>query len=259
MTAARDVLRRSLLALSVLGLLVFGGGWVTSLVAPLAVEQAAREVLRIEVERRVGERLDALSDSRLAGLARKALQKTTADADRIEQALRERLPQRVASAVADLLNADCECRKRLAALAKEAHEEQLGVLRNAQARLADWIEQAYAQTRERLLREFRIVTGVNAALFAALGLVGLWQRQSTVQLALAAATLLGACAIVGSLYLLRQDWLHTLVFNDYVGWSYAGYLAGVSALLADIAFNQAKVTTTLINAAFQAVGSASPC
>ena len=246
-TPLRDKLRRALLALSLLGVLVFGGGLVTSFVAPITIEQAAREVIRVEVERRVGEKVDALSDSRLAKLARKALDKTTADADQVERELREQLPQKVANAVADFLKADCECRKHLVAWAEQSQQRELGSLRQAEQRLSDWIGHAYAHTREQLLREFRIFTSVNAALLGLMGLLCWWKRQSAMQLSLVGVTLLGACALVGWAYLFKQDWLHTLLFSDYLGWGYAAYLAGVTGLFADIAFNKGRVSTHLLN------------
>jgi hypothetical protein len=248
MTPLREGLRKALLTISLLGVLVFGGVLIVSFVAPLAVEQAAREVIRIEVERRVGERVDALSNNRLAGLASKALEKTTADADRVERELREQLPQRVVRAVADMLNADCECRKRLEERARQSHEGKLGTLRQAEARLSEWIEQAYAHTRDQLLRELRIFTAVNAVLFTLLGLLSLWKRASAMQLALIAVTLLGASAVAGGTYLFNQNWMHTLVFSSYVGWGYAIYLAAVTALFSDIAFNKGQVTAGLLSA-----------
>jgi hypothetical protein len=245
-TPLRKGLRRTLLALCAVALLAFGSILVTSYVAPITVEQAAREVIRIEVERRVGERMETLSNSRLTGLARKALQTTKADANRAEEELRRQLPQRVANAVAELLKVDCECRKRMVERARQTHEDKLGALRQAEARLSDWIEHAYANTRELLLRELRIFTGIHAALFLLLGLLCLWKRQSTTQLALVAATLLSASALVGGMYLFNQNWLHTLVFGDYVGWGYAGYLLGVSALFTDIAFNKGRLAGKLL-------------
>lgn len=247
MTPLRNGLRRALLSISLLGMLVLGGSLLASFAAPLAVEQAAREVIRLEVERRVNAKVDALSDGRLAGLARKALEKTTADADRVERDLRAQIPQRVANAVADMLNADCECRRRLVERARQSQEERLGTLRQAEARMSAWIERAYAHTRDQLLRELRIFTAVNAALFALLGGLCLRKRSSAMQLALVAVTLLGASAVVGGAYLFNQNWMHTLVFGDYVGWGYAAYLSVVTALFSDIAFNKGRVTAQLLN------------
>ncbi|MFG6413953.1 hypothetical protein ACG02S_08595 [Roseateles sp. DC23W] len=67
MTTLRDVLRKALLTISLLGVLLFGGGLLVSFAAPLAVEQAAREVICIEVERRVGRKFDGLSNAAWRG------------------------------------------------------------------------------------------------------------------------------------------------------------------------------------------------
>ena len=245
--AGLDRWRRALLVLCAAGVTLFGGLLLASYAAPLTIERLAREAIRLEVERRVGGRIDALSDTRLAGLARKALEKTTADAEAAERALREQVPRRVANAVADMLEADCECRRRLERWAQDAAESRLEFLHDAQARLSDWIEQAYASTQAQLLRELRIFSATNAACLLMLGGLCRWRRLRTPPLMLAAATVFSAAVVVGGFYLFKQDWLHTLVFGRYVGWGFAAYLAGVTGLFADIAFNQARVTSSLLH------------
>ena len=78
--AGLDGWHRALLALCAAGLALFGGLLFVSYAAPLTIERLARDAIQLEVERRVGARIDALSDTRLAGLARKALEKTSAEA-----------------------------------------------------------------------------------------------------------------------------------------------------------------------------------
>ncbi|MDG0852629.1 hypothetical protein [Roseateles puraquae] len=246
--AGLDGWHRALLALCAAGLALFGGLLFVSYAAPLTIERLARDAIQLEVERRVGARIDALSDTRLAGLARKALEKTSAEAAAAEAALRQQVPRRVANLVADMLKADCECRKRLARRLQEAAEAHLDTLRDAEARLTDWIEHGYATTRAQLLQELRIFSAVNALCLLLLGSLCLWRRPTTPQLMLVAATVLSAAVVVGGFYLFKQDWLHTLVFGTYVGWGYAAYLAAVTGLFADIAFNEARISANLLNA-----------
>ncbi len=106
------------------------------------------------------------------------------------------------------------------------------------------------------MREFRVFTGSNAIAFALLGVVTLLRRNATLQLALPAVVLAGAVVVTGSLYLFNQNWLHTIVFGEYVGLAYAAYLAGVALLLADVVFNRARITTRMVNVVLQSVGSA---
>ena len=75
-------MRHAIVALGLFGALLFGGAFVYSLVNPLQVERAARELLRIEVERRVGARIDALSDARITAFGRAALAKAGRDVGR---------------------------------------------------------------------------------------------------------------------------------------------------------------------------------
>jgi hypothetical protein len=70
------LLRRLLLVVAGLGCVLFAGLITVSLVEPIWIERAAREVLRLEVERRVGERIDKLTDARVVQLAQKALGRT---------------------------------------------------------------------------------------------------------------------------------------------------------------------------------------
>lgn len=249
-------MRRLLLFLSALGVLLFGGALSLSFLNPLLVERAAREVVRIEVERRIGEKIDSLSNARVTGLAQRALQQTEVDIERARQAIRHDVPRKVANVIADMLNADCECRKRLVEHAQWSEIERLSSLAQVREKLVSFIESAYASVTSNLMREFRIFTASNAIAFALLGVITLVRRMATLQLVLPALVLLGAVAVTGGLYLFNQNWLHTIVFGEYVGLAYALYLAGVALLLADVMFNRARVTTRMVNVALQAVGSA---
>jgi len=249
-------MRRILLVVSFLGILLFGGAFALSFVSPLLIERAAREVVRIEVEHRVGEEIDSLSNSRIAGIAQRALQSTEADIARTQRALRDEVPLKVADVAASMLDADCECRKRLREYARNADTDRVSSLSQVRGQLVVLIESSYASVASNLMREFRIFTASNAIAFALLAFMLLIRSGATLQLVLTAIVLIGAVVVTGGLYLFNQNWLHTIVFGQYVGLGYALYLAGVALLLADVAFNRARVTTRLVNMAFQAVGAA---
>lgn len=255
-------MRAFLLWLSLLGLLFSAGALVLSFADPLLIERAAREVIRIEVERRVSEKIDNLSGSRIASLAQRALQRTDADIARIEKAIRDELPGKVASVATDMLRPDCECRKRMVELAKRVRADELSSLHQVQQRLVSLIESAYGSVSHALMREFRIVMASNALAFALLGFVTLVRRGAGLQLMLPALILIGAVIVTGGLYLFNQNWLHTIVFGQYVGWLYAGYLAGAAVLLTDVLLNRARVSTWLVNRTLFVMGcaaTAAPC
>ena len=255
-------MRLLILLVSLLGSLLFGGALLASYLQPIWIERGAREVIRLQIERKVGEKFGQLSDSRLAGAAQKLLNRTNVDIDESKQSIRSQLPKKLATVMADMLDADCECRKRLIESAERAEEQQLGALMLVKGKLTALIETAYVHTARKLLREFRIFSFSNALAFVLLGVVTLLRKKATLQLLLPAFVLVGAVLISGSMYLFQQNWLHTILFSSYVGWAYSGYLALVAIWLSDIAFNAARVTSKIVNTLLSAVGSASfvsPC
>ncbi len=96
------------------------------------------------------------------------------------------------------------------------------------------IESAYGEVSRHLLRELRIFAGVNALAFGLLALITLNRRASTLQLLLPSVAVIGAAALTASVYLFNQDWLHTIVFGQYVGWAYAAWYGVALAWMADL-------------------------
>ncbi|MGV7209642.1 hypothetical protein ACLB1G_17495 [Oxalobacteraceae bacterium A2-2] len=248
-------MQRVLIFLSVLGVVLFGGLHALSYADTPLVERAAREVLRIEVERRVGDKIDALSGARIAGLARRVL--GDADAELALQRARAGAAQQVAQVVDRMLDPACECRKRLAGYRAAIEDARLGALGAARDRMLVLIEASYAHVSQQLLREVRIFTGTNAVMFALLGLAaGRRGRAGAAPLLLPATVLLGSAALCAGFYLFGQDWLHTIVYGRYVGMAYAAYAALLGALLADILLNRARVSRQVLGMADGALPAA---
>jgi hypothetical protein len=251
-----------MLFLGLLGAVLFAGALFMSYADPLLVERGARELIRLEVERQIGETVDSLSGSRIAGFAARALGRTDARIVAQKRRLREDASARVADVAANMLDADCPCRQRLRALQRVADRNALVAQLQVRERLTAFVEATYASVSQSLIREFRIFTGSNAVAFALLALVAFARKRAKLQLLLPAIAIVGAVGVAGSLYLFNQDWLHTIVFGDYLGWGYAIYLSGLALMLGDILVNRARLTTQIVNGLlllFGAVASATPC
>lgn len=244
-------MRRFILMLSIAGFLLFSSAMVVSIFSPRLIESGLREVIRMEVERETGEKIEVLLDSRIASAAQRMLGKTD---ESITQA-RAELPSRVAIVVDYMLQPDCECRRRLDTAVQTAQVERLATLGDIRQRLVVLIESAYSTVTASLLREFRIFTGANALAFAGLGVVALVRPRSTLQLLLPAVALLAAVIVTSGLYLFQQNWLHTVIYNEYVGLAYLAYLAGVALLFADMLLNRARMTTHAVKLILALVGA----
>jgi hypothetical protein len=254
-------MRPFLLGFSVLATLLFGVAFALSFTDAPLVERAGREMVRIEVEHRVGQQIDSLSNFYIASQAQRLLRKTDSEIASAREAVRKDIPVKVAQVIANMLNADCECRKRMAAYAQWSENQRFSSLTQVRDKLVALIESSYASVADNLLREFRIFTASNAIAFTLLALIIRFRGQSTLQLVVPAVILLAAVGTTGGLYLFNQNWLHTIVFGQYVGMAYAAYLAAVAIFFADIFLNKARLTTKALNVILQLFGSVAvaPC
>lgn len=250
------VLRHSILITGIVGCLFFASAFLASLANPALVEQIAKDLIRHQVESIVREKIDAIDANFLSGKAAVFAKGYTNEVAVIKRQLAERLPARLGAVIAEMGNLDCECRKKIETHLKEGFLLRMMEASKAEASLTSLIRTKYMDTATQLTREFRIFTGANALVFALLILAVLLKREAGLHLLPAAMVLLAAAATTAYLYLFKQNWLHTLVFNDYVGLTYLGYLGLAFAFLADIIFNRGRVTTELLNASLNAIGSA---
>jgi hypothetical protein len=250
------------LIVALLGTMIFGTALLASYTNATAVETLGRELIRIEVERRVGEKVEALENSKIAALAARLSERNKAKIGQISRQLKDGFPKKVAAVVAEMRNLDCPCRKAIDATVTSLLEGQRYALSDLNERLATLIRTKYMEVAQSLTREFRIFTGANMVVFAALGFVTLARPRTNLHLVLPMIVLVGSAAIVAYFYLFEQNWFHTIVFSDYVGLAYFGYLGAAITWMLDIFFNRARITSAVINAVATAVGSAvnvSPC
>ncbi|HSX60170.1 MAG TPA: hypothetical protein VLF18_08230 [Tahibacter sp.] len=232
--------------ISAVGTLLFGLAFVASFMQPARIEGHAQELLRREVEARTVESLKALERTRIGQFAARLAEQHPEQTEALRRQMRERLVPFVEAVVAEMRDPDCPCRRKLAAMLEpDAGTGLVGVLQSGGAKLTAFVRAKYVDVAAALLREFRIFTGANALMFALLGIVLFVRRGARARLLPAAAVLLAATAVVGGLYLFGQNWLHTVVFGDYVGLYYFLYLAIVGALLADLLVNRGRASARL--------------
>ena len=248
-------LRTSLLLLALLGVALFGVLLALSIRSPGFVEEIAKEMIRLQVEEAVHERIEALDANFLFGKAASLLKRNQSEIEAAERELRDKVPERLAAVIGEMRNLDCECRRKIERGIRDAIAWHIESAAQAQERLTTFIQVKYMEVAEKLTREFRIFTGTNTAVFALLGFSVITKRRAGLHLVPAAVVLLLAAAVTGYLYLFKQDWLHTILFSDYVGFTYVGYLTLVFAILCDVLFNKGRITTEVLNTIFRAVGS----
>lgn len=214
-------------------------------VKPLVLEQAFKGVINQQVTRQVGRAVDAFDERFVAAQVGRLRGRLGAQAQAIREQLRREIPQRVSEQVARMQDPSCECRRILG--------ERLARIQQQMHKLPQFIQHRYAQTVHSMLRELRLFAGINAAAFALVALAGATGLRRAAPaaaqrwLGVAAGLLTLSTLVAAALYVFNQNWLETLLFNHWVGWGYAAWLALLFAWLCDLVLNRARVTLQLLS------------
>lgn len=222
---------------------------------PLLIEKWARAAIAMEVEQRVGDVLHASENSRLLKSAERILAHNNKEIAEAKAALARELPSRIALVIDAMFHPDCPCRQRALESERSAQTSRIAVLLKDNARITALIESKYLDVAQSLLREVRIVSAANGLIFLLLSMTALRWKRPALQLLAPAVVLVGAVVLTAMTYLLNQNWLHTILFGDYVGLYYVAYLLVALLFLADIVFYRARLTMVLLGGALAAVGA----
>jgi hypothetical protein len=68
--------------------------------------------------------------------------------------------------------------------------------------------------------------------------------------------MLTSTLLTSYLYLFKQNWFYTILYSEYWGFWYLFYIGIIFLFLCDIIFNKARITTEIVNAILNALGSA---
>jgi hypothetical protein len=154
------------------------------------------------------------------------------------------------------LNPNCPCRSILKEARQKSADLEIGKLTKINERLSALVESKYVEVTTSLMRELRIFSAANAVGFTALLLLLLIKPKAKYQLLLPAVILLGSVFLAAYFYLFGQNWLHTLIFSEYVGYGYFAYLSVALVFFLDIAFCKCTITTNTFNLLAAIVGVA---
>lgn len=244
------------------GALLFGSAFVASYTHPTLVEGMAKDVIRAEVERRVHERVASLDAGWLGAVAGHLARRNAAEIATVRDRLADSVQAKVARIAAEMRDPECECRRAGAAVLLQPSLWRRDLLPLVNERLTALIRDRYMDAAARLTREFRIFTAANGLVLLLLGIAVVVRRNARMHLLPPALILAGSAVVAGWFYLFEQNWLHTILFSDYVGLGYFAWLAAPSLLIGDVLLNRGRISARLVNAGSHVVGGAAaalPC
>jgi hypothetical protein len=250
----------SLRMIGAIGAAVFLTFFAFTFSVPGWVEEFAADYIESEAEKRIDSTIDAIrppeSESALGRLAQSMYERNEAEIEQIKDNLRNKVHEQWADALALVRNLDCECRQNWEDWFESGFHTNIALLQAANEQVSSFIHSTYMDVATELKRDIRIFTASNAAVFVLLLLVSFLKPQAITHLFLPGVLLAISTLVCSYFYVLEQNWLLTVIHGDYLGFAYLAWLGLVFLFLCDIVFNRARITTEILNAFFNAVGSA---
>lgn len=248
------------LVLTFIGAVIFVSLFAYVTFAPNDFDQRTRDFAISKVTDKVDDKIRTIAQSDTAD-------RVSDFAGRISDRLRDRvddllddLDSGVDVFVADVLAAACklDCERRAEAAKNVRTFYQSSILKHTMAleRVQDLVEGKYDDVMDELRFDLRIFSGASAlALIFAL-LLALFKGRAAAHLLPVSIALTGSTIMMAIWYLFGQDWVMTILFNDYWGWAYAVVLGALSFSMIDIAANRARITSHVLNFIGNAIGGA---
>lgn len=261
-----DARQLALAAIGFIGAAIFIFFLTLTYYTPEWVEEFAAAYIEREASRELDETINFFQppagEGAISRLASRLYEANAADIEARRESLRLQVHERMADAIAQVRDLDCECRDKWAEWIKESSVARVNALTSANEAIQEFIHATYAKVVNDLKQDIRIFTGANAAMFLLLFVVAFLKPKAVLQLFVPGLLLAVATVICSYFYIFEQNWLLTIIHNDYLGFAYLAYLGLVFGLLCDIVLNRARITTEIVNVVLNAVGStasAVPC
>ncbi|GAB2189673.1 hypothetical protein MAH1_12810 [Sessilibacter sp. MAH1] len=252
----------TLRSLGLFGVVLFGVLFLVTFSSPEVIEKSAKGFAKYQIEKEVNQRYQRLKDSNVAANAQALARNLGFESEQIIEDLKQDLPEKIARIVASMCGYDCEKQKIIAQSITASYLERLKNINIAQESLEDIVKGKYVEIIGNLKTDLRIFLGVNFILFAILLLLSFVKPQAMVHLFLPGIFLAIATVLSSAIYIFGQNWFYTILYNDYMGFAYLGYVAIIFGALVDIALNKARVSSLIINAIGSLLGSVTsvlPC
>ncbi|MGR8935576.1 MAG: hypothetical protein ACU837_14470 [Gammaproteobacteria bacterium] len=246
--------------IGLIGVLIFGTSFYFTYGVPGGVEEVAKDFIKERIEDETKERIDSLSlaasESTLRKLAVKMMKGREQEIEQLKIKLQEKAYEKTAAVIAEMRDLSCECRIKYAQRLKENLELRISGLEAMNEKLMGFMKSKYMQVVNNLTHELRIFTGSNLAMFTLLLLASFLKPKAVIQLFVPGLLLAVSTIICSYFYLFEQNWFFTIIYSDFLGFWYLGYVGGLFLWFCDIIFNKARVTTEIVNMVLNAIGSA---
>lgn len=259
-------MKTTLRIIGVTGALIFGTFFYFTYSTPGYVEEVGKDFIKSQIQKKTNQKIDSIKlksqNNKLAKIAAALYKNQQEKINYFKEQLKNKTQDKLTAVIAEMRDLDCECRKKYSKMFKDGYEFQMVSLQTANDKLLGFMKTKYMEVATELKHDIRIFTGSNTLVFLSLLLISFLKPKAVTHLFLPGILLVTATIVCSFFYIFEQNWLFTIIYNNYLGFAYLGYVSVVFLFLCDIVFNGARVTTEIINSILNAIGSAAsvmPC
>lgn len=250
----------SLRSVGVVGSAIFLTFFAFTFSVPGWVEDFAADYIESRAQEQIDTSIDSIrppeSDGALARLAQSMFELNEAQIEQSKEKLKNKVHEQWAAAIATVRDLDCECREKWEDRFEAGFNTNIALLQAANEQISNFIYSTYMDVATELKRDIRIFTASNAAVFVLLLLVSFLKPQAMMHLFIPGTLLAISTLICSYFYIFEQNWLLMIIHSSYLGFAYLAWLGVAFLFLCDIVFNRGRITTEILNAFFNTIGSA---
>jgi len=227
---------------------IYAFAFVYSLTSTKSIEHQARVFITSQIQKKTHQKIDSLSlNHKLLQLSGKVYKKEKENLAFFKKALKEEADEKLAKIVAKMQKRPEDSRRqsRLKAFLHNILIVTIQSLEQSTKKLENFMQYQYLHIFDKLLKDFRIFLASN--LIVLLLMLYLAFRQNSTKLKFLTTLMTASTLLASYLYIFKQNWFFTIIFNDYLGITYLIYLAIILFVLVDIIFNKARITDLVLN------------
>ncbi|WP_419810337.1 hypothetical protein [Bacterioplanoides sp.] len=247
----------------ILGILLFLPLFLFTFADPQLVEKSGRSFIEWRVKQEVFDKIDSVNLPKSSSLERILGERATALRSEAEkkleyykQQLKSDAPAIIAENIAKTRNLDCECRQKWEERLTQSLLSRIESVEEAKSNLVQFTQTKYMEVMHNLTLDVRIFLGTNSLVFILFFLASFFKPRAINHLFLPSSLLFISTTACSYFYLFEQNWLYTILYGTYTGLGFLAYLLIIFAILCDIVFNKAKISTEIINGLLSAIGNA---
>ena len=243
----------------ILSTLIYGAAFIYSFTSPQTIEKNARGFIKEQVAKKTHEKIDSIGskhkDNKLVKLSANLFKKKKEQLVLYKEGLKLKIDEKLANVMAKMLDLDCECRQKYKERFHNFITTKIINLKTATKTLEAFMTQKYMYVIQNIIKDFRIFLGSSFFVLLLMLVLLYIKPQVTIQIDVLASMMLVSTVVSSYLYLFKQNWFYTIIYNDFIGYAYLMYLGIIFLFLCDIIFNKARIITEIVNAILNALGS----